>query len=231
MSKLKGFMSKLNGFTLVFTLMGTSLFTFVAVSQRSEASETFPSNKFVSGQGASPAHNPLAHDQGGVAPPRSAGELQQSSKPIVTVQSLPSAEPQVPSEVRVEAPATAVIPSVSDVHPMEAPAAAAIPSTPPRNGPAPTGVASYVALAHAKIQQGNIAAARRLLERASDSDEGEAWFVLAETYDAQMLARWGVVGIKPDSEKAKALYQEAQRRGAQGARERLLSFSIVGSPQ
>src|SRR4051795_1092671 len=113
MSKLKGFMSKLNGFTLVFTLMGTSLFTFVAVSQRSEASETFPSNKFVSGQGASPAHNPLAHDQGGVAPPRSAGELQQSSKPIVTVQSLPSAEPQVPSEVRVEAPATAVIPSVS----------------------------------------------------------------------------------------------------------------------
>jgi len=114
---------------------------------------------------------------------------------------------------------------------MEAPAAAALPSTPARNGPAATEVAAYIALAHAKIQQGDIAAARRLLERASSGDEPEAWLVLAETYDPQMLARWGVVGIKPDLEKAKTLYQEAQRRGAQGARERLLSFSTVGSPQ
>ena len=45
MSKPKGFMSKLNGVTLVFTLVGTSLFTFVAVSQRSEASETLRSSK------------------------------------------------------------------------------------------------------------------------------------------------------------------------------------------
>jgi len=114
---------------------------------------------------------------------------------------------------------------------VEAPSASAVPSTPARRGPAPIEVAAYIAQAHAKIQQGDIAAARRLLERASDSDEAEAWFVLAETYDPQMLARWGVIGIKPDLEKAKTLYQEAQRRGVQGARERLLSFSTVGSPQ
>jgi len=114
---------------------------------------------------------------------------------------------------------------------MEAPAAAALPSTPARNGQAPREVAAYIAQAYAKIRQGDIAAARRLLEWASNGDEAEAWLVLAETYDPQMLARWGVVGIKPDLEKAKNLYQEAQRRGAQGARERLLSFSTVGSPQ
>ena len=85
-------------------------------------------------------------------------------------------------------------------------------------------MAAYIARARAKIQQGDIAAARRLLERASDSDEGEAWFVLAETYDPQMLARWGVLGIKPDLEKAKTLYQEAERRGAKGAKERLLAI-------
>ena len=48
--------------------------------------------------------------------------------------------------------------------------------------------------------------------------------MLAETYDPQMLARWGVLGIKPDLEKAKTLYQEAQRRSAQGERERLLAL-------
>ena len=35
-----------------------------------------------------------------------------------------------------------------------------------------------MALARSKIQQGDIAAARRLLERASDSDKAEAWFAL-----------------------------------------------------
>jgi TPR repeat protein len=114
---------------------------------------------------------------------------------------------------------------------VEAPAAAAVPSTPANNGPTPAEVAAYIARAHAKIRQGDIASARRLLERASSGDEAEAWLVLAETYDPRMLARWGVLGIKPDLEKSKAFYQEAQRRGAQGARERLLTLSVVGSPE
>jgi TPR repeat protein len=102
---------------------------------------------------------------------------------------------------------------------------AAVPSTASRYGAAPpTETAGYIARAHAKIQQGDIAAARRLLERASGSDDGEAWFVLAETYDPQRLASWGVIGIKPDLEKAKTFYQEAQRRGAQGAPKRLLAL-------
>src|SRR3954447_8717282 len=100
MSKPKGFMSKLNGVTLVFTLVGTSLFTFVAVAQRSEASETLRWSKSASARGASP-HNPLAHDRSGIAPPRSAGELQQSTKPIVTAQSLVPAESRVPSQTRL----------------------------------------------------------------------------------------------------------------------------------
>jgi TPR repeat protein len=85
-------------------------------------------------------------------------------------------------------------------------------------------VAAYIARARTKIQQGDIAAARRLLERASDSDDAEAWFALAETYDPQMLARWGVLGVRPDLEKARSLYQRAEARGAQGARERLLAI-------
>ena len=175
-------------------------------------------------QGASPVRNPLTPNWGGVALPRSPRELQQSTKPIVTVQSLPLAEPQVPSKAPPEAPSSPVVTPGSDARPVEAPAAAAAPSTPVRRGPAPTEVAAYIALAHAKIQQGDIAAARRLLERAAESDEAVAMFVLAETYDPQMLARWGVVGIKPDLEKARALYEKAERRGVQGAKERLLAI-------
>ena len=213
------------GFRRVFIVVGAaSLFTVVAGSSRSEVFDTFRSVKSASVGGASLVRNLLTPNRTGVALPRPPPELQQSTKPIVTVQSLPLPEPQVPSEARPEAPPLPVVAPGSDVRPVEAPAAAAAPSTPARRGPAPTEVAAYIARARAKIQQGDIAAARRLLERASDSDEGEAWFVLAETYDPQMLARWGVLGIKPDLEKAKTLYQEAERRGAKGAKERLLAI-------
>jgi TPR repeat protein len=49
-------------------------------------------------------------------------------------------------------------------------------------------------------------------------------FILAETYDPQMLARWGVLGVKPDLEKARALYEKAETRGIEGATERLLAI-------
>jgi len=125
---------------------------------------------------------------------------------------------------RVEQPAVVVVAPVSDVRPTEAPTASAAPSTPPRGGPAANDVVAFLDRARAKIQQGDIAAARRLLERASDGDAAEAWFALAETYDPQMLARWGVLGVRPDLEKARSLYQRAEARGAQGARERLLAI-------
>jgi hypothetical protein len=99
------------------------------------------------------------------------------------------------------------------------------PPTAPRRGLRSNEVASYMALARSKIQQGDIAAARRLLERASDSDKAEVWFALAETYDPKMLAQWGVLGVKPDREKAKTLYGKAKALGDQGARERLLAIA------
>jgi TPR repeat protein len=104
------------------------------------------------------------------------------------------------------------------------PAVAASSTADPPRKDNPAEVAAYIARARAKIQQGDIAAARRLLERASESDPGEAWFALAETYDPQMLAQWGVLGVKPDLEKARTLYQKAETRGVQGARERLLAI-------
>ena len=88
------------GFRLVFTVVGAaSLFTVFAGSSRSEVADTFRSDKFASPKAG---RNPPTLNRAGLALPRSPRELQQSTKPIVTVQSLP--EPQVPSKARPEAP-------------------------------------------------------------------------------------------------------------------------------
>jgi TPR repeat protein len=44
---------------------------------------------------------------------------------------------------------------------------------------------------------------------------------LAETYDPNMLAAWGIRGVAPDVPKAKALYGEALDLGNARARQRL----------
>jgi hypothetical protein len=215
-------MSKLRT-RLALTVVGAALLLSALVlldQHEAAASDTLPSRGPAAVPGAPPVHNPS--NRAWVDPLNSPQE--QSAKPIATVQSLASTEPQVPVGARLEAPATSGIAPVSDVRPAEATAATAAPPTPARRDPATTEVAAYIARARAKIQQGDIAAARRLLERASDSDAAEAWFALAETYEPQVLARWGVLGVKPDLEKARTLYQRAETRGAQGARERLLAI-------
>jgi len=107
--------------------------------------------------------------------------------------------------------------------PVQAPAAEAT-SPPLRHTLTPAETAAYIARARTKIQQGDIAGARRLLERASEGSDRDALFALAETYDPRMLAKWGVLGTKPDLALAKELYGKAAGQGAQGAKERLLAL-------
>lgn len=73
----------------------------------------------------------------------------------------------------------------------------------------------------AQLSSGAIAAARGLLERASDLGSADAAMVLAGTFDAQELARLGVVGVQPDAGLARQWYMRAQALGSGGAAERL----------
>ena len=167
--------------------------------------------------------------------------LAQESRPAESI--LP-AQPETAVEVRVEEASAppAVAPVSEETRRDEVPAAPAVALAPEeirkeevsvpaaplavtRRGLRSNEIAAYMALARRKIEQGDIAAARRLLERASDNDEAEVWFALAETYDPKMLAQWGVLGVKPDREKAKILYGKAKTLGDQGARERLLAIA------
>src|SRR4051812_7500174 len=90
----------------------------------------------------------------------------------VTKESEGQASPNAPALSPPNAVAQQKAPSEQLIRPVEEPIASP-PSVPPTaggDGPAATKAAAYVAQARAKIQQGDIAAARRLLERASDSD-------------------------------------------------------------
>lgn len=87
--------------------------------------------------------------------------------------------------------------------------------------------AKLVALSRTKIKQGDIAGARRLLERAAAADDPEALFALAETYDAAVLARWGVIGVKPDGAMARSLYGKAAAKGGGTAQRALAAIAAA----
>ena len=81
--------------------------------------------------------------------------------------------------------------------------------------------ARLMARASALVAQGNIAAARLVLERAAETGSAEASFALAETYDPIVLSKWGTFGTRGEATKAQELYTKAQAGGIQEANDRL----------
>ena len=71
------------------------------------------------------------------------------------------------------------------------------------------------------VRQGDISAARLLLEPAVDAGSAQAAFLLAQTYDRGVLASWRVRGIAGDDAKARLLYTRAYQGGIVQARERV----------
>ena len=78
-----------------------------------------------------------------------------------------------------------------------------------------------MARASALVAQGNIAAARLVLERAAETGSPEASFALAETYDPLVLSKWRTSGTRGEATKARELYKKAQAGGIQEANDRI----------
>ena len=81
--------------------------------------------------------------------------------------------------------------------------------------------ARLIARARALLGQGNIGAARIVLERAVEAGSARASFTLAETYDPAILSTWGTYGTRGDATKARELYAKADAGGIQDAKDRL----------
>ncbi|MGF6313247.1 hypothetical protein ABIB82_007354 [Bradyrhizobium sp. i1.8.4] len=81
--------------------------------------------------------------------------------------------------------------------------------------------AALVARASSLVRQGDVGAARLVLERAVEMGSAQASFALAETYDPLVLAKWGTYGTRGDARRARDLYARADAAGIQEAKSRL----------
>jgi hypothetical protein len=89
--------------------------------------------------------------------------------------------------------------------------------------------ARLVERANALLGQGNIGAARVVLERASETGSAQATFRLAETYDPLVLSTWGTYGTRGDATKARELYAKAYDSGIKAAKDRSDALQSAGS--
>jgi hypothetical protein len=77
-----------------------------------------------------------------------------------------------------------------------------------------------IARASALLGQGDIGAARTVLERAAEAGSAQASFMLAETYDPNILSTWGTYGTRGEVTKARELYAKANAGGIPEAKDR-----------
>ena len=109
--------------------------------------------------------------------------------------------------------------------PVNMAAAAMEPPTPtPVAHPEPAGPSADDLLVQAerRIESGDVVGAREILASTEGTAaSGALVFALAETYDPNMLAAWGVRGVTADVMKAKSLYFKARDLGIVRAQMRL----------
>jgi hypothetical protein len=82
-----------------------------------------------------------------------------------------------------------------------------------------------IARASGLLGQGDIGAARAVLERAAELGSAQASFALAETYDPNILVKWGAYGTRSDAIRARELYARAEAGGIKEAKAR---FDALG---
>ena len=81
-----------------------------------------------------------------------------------------------------------------------------------------------IARANLLLDQGNIGAARNMLDQAAEMGNAEALFLLAETYDPLLLSARKTLGTQGDIAKAREFYGKALAGGVGEARSRLESL-------
>jgi hypothetical protein len=72
---------------------------------------------------------------------------------------------------------------------------------------------------------GDLVTARALFQRAADAGNATAAMALGATYDPDVLAKLGVVGVGADVEKARSWYQKAESQGSAQATRRLQALA------
>ena len=85
-------------------------------------------------------------------------------------------------------------------------------------------VMRLLARASLLVAQGDIGAARVVLEHAAGFGSPSALFALAETFDPAVLSAWGTMGTQGDTARAGDLYAKALAGGVEAAKDRLATL-------
>ncbi len=82
------------------------------------------------------------------------------------------------------------------------------------------------------LQNGDLASARLLLQRAANTGSADAAFALGATFDPIVIQKLGVIGIEPDRARAREWYEKAAALGSAVAAQKLagLGPQAEGSP-
>jgi hypothetical protein len=72
---------------------------------------------------------------------------------------------------------------------------------------------------------GDLVAARVLFQRAAEAGDATAAMALGATFDPDVLAKLGVIGVGADVEKARSWYQKAESQGSAQATRRLQALA------
>jgi hypothetical protein len=91
----------------------------------------------------------------------------------------------------------------------------------PRPDPVRVRAEELMAQARRLIESGDISRARTILDAPETAASAPMTFMLAETYDPNMLASWQTRGIVANPERARALYKKARDLGDGRAQQRL----------
>jgi len=89
----------------------------------------------------------------------------------------------------------------------------------------PMEIAQLISRGEAFLAQGDVAAARLILERAAEAHDARAALLLGTTYDPDVLRRMGVVGIQPEPQRAQVWYAQAAEFGSREASQRLAGLT------
>ncbi|HEY1746769.1 MAG TPA: hypothetical protein VGG11_08420 [Xanthobacteraceae bacterium] len=139
------------------------------------------------------------------------------------------ARPQVPV---ASAPPSPAVPAAT--LPLPAVAPAAVPTTAKPQAPAepqtsalhldPSEVAILLKRGQDTLKNGDLVAARLLLQRAAAAGSADGAFALAQTFDPVVVARLGAVGVAADAAKAREWYQKAAHLGSGVAAQQVANF-------
>jgi len=165
---------------------------------------------------AAPLASPQAACRDGDRPDR---QIATSLAPALAPTLAPTLAPAPPASPASTPPAPQ--PTV----PVNAPASSEPPST---SSPPPLDAAQIAVMAKRGgefMANGNIGAARMMLQPAAEAGDAAAAFALAETYDPFVLKKLGAMGMTADVALARRWYEAARTLGSATAPDRLLRLA------